>query len=103
MRLYAFKNIARLRLVYYSIYDVADFLLNGETTPSKDIPEPQGATPLSKKKPGKVTAQVQDLSHIFMLRTFAQSLEKRATANTLIGRELEELCQQERINGELPE
>lgn len=31
-----FKNIGRL--VYYSIYDVADFLLNGETTPSKDVP-----------------------------------------------------------------
>ena len=73
-----FKNIGRL--VYYSIYDVADFLLNGETTPGKDIPEPQVATPLPKKKPAKNTAPVQDLSHIFMLRAFAQSLEERATA-----------------------
>lgn len=74
-----FKNIGRL--VYYSIYDVADFLLNGETTPLKEIPEEQQATALPiKKKPAKTTAAVQDLSHIFMLRAFAQSLEERATA-----------------------
>ncbi len=75
-----FKNIGRL--VYYSIYDVANFLLNGETAPSKEVPEeaPAAATPLPKKKPAKTTAPVQDLSHIFMLRAFAQSLEERATA-----------------------
>lgn len=72
-----FKNIGRP--VYYSIYDVADFLLNGETT-SKNVPEPPVATPLPKKKPAKSTAPVQDLSHLFMLRAFAQSLEERATA-----------------------
>ena len=54
--------------------------MNGETTPSKDIPEPQVATQLPKKKPAKATAPVKDLSHIFMLRAFAQSLEDRATA-----------------------
>jgi hypothetical protein len=74
-----FKNIGRL--VYYSIYDVANFLLNGETTPSKEVseeaPEPQITV---KKKPTKSTAPVQDLSHIFMLRAFAKSLEERATA-----------------------
>ena len=32
-----FKNIGRL--VYYSVYDVANFLLNGETTPTNDVPE----------------------------------------------------------------
>lgn len=76
-----FKNIGRL--VYYSIYDVANFLLNGETTPAKELPEEDPApTPLQpiKKKPAKATAPVQDLSHIFMLRAFAQSLEERATA-----------------------
>ena len=76
-----FKNIGRL--VYYSIYDVANFLLNGETAPAKELPEeaPAAATPLPKKKPArKASTQVQDLSHIFMLRAFAQSLEERATA-----------------------
>lgn len=75
-----FKHLGRL--VYYSIYDVANFLLNGETTPAKEVPEeaPAAPTPLPKKKPAKSTAPVQDLSHIFMLRAFAQSLEERATA-----------------------
>lgn len=73
-----FKNIGRL--VYYSIYDVAHFLLNGESAPTNPIPEPE-ATPLPKKKPAKPkNTNVQDLSHIFMLRAFAQSLEERATA-----------------------
>ena len=72
-----FKNIGRL--VYYSIYDVADFLLNGETAPAKELPE-EAPVPLPKKKPVKSTAPVQDLSHIFILRAFAQSLEERATA-----------------------
>lgn len=77
-----FKNIGRL--VYYSIYDVANFLLNGEVSPSKEVPEEATAPapPLQpiKKKPAKSTAPVQDLSHIFMLRAFAKSLEERATA-----------------------
>ena len=73
-----FKNIGRL--VYYSIYDVANFLLNGESTPSKEVPEAETAPIQIKKKPVKSKAQVQDLSHIFMLRAFAQSLEERATA-----------------------
>jgi hypothetical protein len=73
-----FKNIGRL--IYYSVYDTADFLLNGETAPTNPIAEPE-ATPLPKKKPAKKTfSEVQDLSHIFMLRAFAQSLEERATA-----------------------
>lgn len=74
-----FKNIGRL--VYYSIYDVANFLLNGETTPTKEVPE-EASAPLQpiKKKPTKSTAPVHDLSHIFMLRAFAKSLEERATA-----------------------
>ena len=74
-----FKNIGRL--VYYSIYDVVNFLLNGETALAKELPEEApAATTLPKKKPAKSTAPVQDLSHIFMLRAFAQSLEERATA-----------------------
>ncbi|WP_454912838.1 hypothetical protein [Variovorax gossypii] len=73
-----FKNIGRL--VYYSIYDVANFLLNGESTPSKEVPEEAAAPIQIKKKPVKSKAPVQDLSHIFMLRAFAQSLEERATA-----------------------
>jgi hypothetical protein len=74
-----FKNIGRL--VYYSIYDVANFLLNGETSPVKEISEEAPSPPQPiKKKPAKPTAPVQDLSHIFMLRAFAQSLEDRATA-----------------------
>lgn len=73
-----FKNIGRL--VYYSIYDVANFLLNGVTTPSKEVPVKEPAPPQpSKKKVAKSAAPVQDLSHIFMLRSFAQSLEDRAT------------------------
>lgn len=73
-----FKNIGRL--VYYSIYDVADFLLNGETAPPTPQSEPPAVTPRPKKKPAKPKTPVQDLSHIFMLRAFAQSLEERATA-----------------------
>ena len=74
-----FKNIGRL--VYYSVYDVANFLLNGETTPTKEVPEEAPAPQIIvKKKPTKSTAPVQDLSHIFMLRSFARSLEERATA-----------------------
>jgi hypothetical protein len=74
-----FKSIGRL--IYYSIYDVANFLLNGETTPSKEVPEEAAAPQITvKKKPAKPTAPVQDLSHIFMLRAFAKSLEERATA-----------------------
>ena len=73
-----FKNIGRL--VYYSIYDVANFLLNGETAPAKELPQEAPAPVTIKKKPVKSTAPVQDLSHIFMLRAFAQSLEERATA-----------------------
>ena len=72
-----FKNIGRL--VYYSIYDVANFLLNGESTPSKEVPQ-EAPAPTIKKKRAKVKAPVQDLSHIFLLRAFAQSLEERATA-----------------------
>lgn len=73
-----FKNIGRL--VYYSIYDVANFLLNGETTPSKDLPKEEVAPIVIQKKATKVKGNTQDLSHIFMLRAFAQSLEERATA-----------------------
>lgn len=72
-----FKNIGRL--VYYSIYDVANFLLNGETSTSNEVPEEAPSPSPAKKKPAKATAPVQDLSHIFMLRSFAQSLEDRAT------------------------
>ncbi|MBB1074920.1 hypothetical protein HUU62_10925 [Rhodoferax sp. 4810] len=72
-----FKNIGRL--VYYSIYDVANFLLNGETTPSKEGPQEALPPPQPiKKRSAKPTAPVQDLSHIFMLRAFAKSLEERA-------------------------
>ena len=73
-----FKNIGRL--VYYSIYDVANFLLNGETTSSKEVPQEVPAPIVIQKKAVKPKATVQDLSHIFMLRAFAQSLEERATA-----------------------
>lgn len=74
-----FKNIGRL--VYYSIYDVANFLLNGETAPTKEVPEEAPAPQITvKKKPTKSTGPVQDLSHIFLLRAFAKSLEERATA-----------------------
>lgn len=72
-----FKNIGRL--VYYSIYDVANFLLNGVTTTTKEVPLEAPAPQPSKKKVAKSAAPVQDLSHIFMLRSFAQSLEDRAT------------------------
>ena len=73
-----FKNIGRL--VYYSIYDVANFLLNGETAPSKEVPQEAPAPIVIQKKSVKSKAPIQDLSHIFMLRAFAQSLEERATS-----------------------
>lgn len=73
-----FKNIGRL--VYYSIYDVANFLLNGETTPSKDVPKKEVAPIVIQQRATKSKSNTQDLSHIFMLRAFAQSLEDRATA-----------------------
>lgn len=74
-----FKNIGRL--VYYSIYDVANFLLNGETTPSEEVQEVAPVSTVTKPKVRKSTSSpVQDLSHIFMIRAFAQSLEDRATA-----------------------
>ena len=74
-----FKNIGRL--VYYSIYDVANFLLNGETTPSEEVQEVVPESTVTKPKVRKSTSSpVQDLSHIFMIRAFAQSLEDRATA-----------------------
>lgn len=75
------KNIGRL--VYYSIYDVANFLLNGETNPIDENTEQmlEQANPVEtvKKKAKKTDNRVQDLSHIFMLRAFATALEQRAT------------------------
>jgi len=74
-----FKNIGRL--VYYSIFDVADFLLSGPTTPSTTSEKSAPVDPpRTKKKATKPQAAVQDLSHIFLLRSFAQSLEDRAIA-----------------------
>ena len=82
-----FKNIGRL--VYYSIYDVANFLLNGKTTPTKEVPDEALAPQITvKKKPTKSTAPVPDLSHIFMLRAFAKSLEERATAMLQLSEQL---------------
>lgn len=73
-----FKNIGRL--VYYSIYDVANFLLNGESTPSKEVPEEATAPIQIKKKPVKSKYKFKTCPTSFMLRAFAQSLEERATA-----------------------
>ena len=71
------------RLIFYSIYDVANFLLNGETKPVDKEIEQALETKIQPvdavKKKVKKTSAVQDLSHIFMLRTFATSLEQRAT------------------------
>ena len=67
----------------HSIYDVANFLLNGEKTPIDEKTEQmlEQANPVEtvKKKTKKTDNKVQDLSHIFMLRTFATALEQRAT------------------------
>lgn len=82
-----FKNIGRL--VYYSIYDVANFLLNGETSPSKDLAQEAPAPQIAiTKKPAKRSENVQDLSHIFLLRTLAKSLEERATAMLQLSEQL---------------
>lgn len=81
-----FKNIGRL--VYYSIYDVANFLLNGETSPSKDLAQEAPPPIAPKTKPAKRSANVQDLSHIFLLRTLAKSLEERATAMLQLSEQL---------------
>jgi hypothetical protein len=72
------------RLIFYSIYDVANFLLNGETKAIDKETEQALETKILpvnvvKKKVRKDSNAVQDLSHIFMLRAFATSLEQRAT------------------------
>lgn len=94
-----FKNIGRL--VYYSIYDVAHFLLNGETAQTIQQPEPQ-PTPI-KQKPVKPKAQVQDLSHIFMLRAFAQSLEERAKAMHSLAENLKDYANKKEMMGSFAE
>ena len=75
------KNVGRL--VFYSIYDVANFLLNGETTPidkeTEQALENQAKIEPVKKRTRKPVSATQDLSHIFMLRAFATNLEQRAT------------------------
>lgn len=74
------KNIGRL--VYYSIYHVAEFLLTGETSSNDETIQEQPKENSSIEIPRikkKKTSNVQDLSHIFMLRAFATSLEQRAT------------------------
>ena len=74
-----YKNIGRL--VYYSIYDVANFLLNGETNneieSKEQIKEDSIEIPIKRKRK---TKNVQDLSHIFLLRAFATNLEQRANS-----------------------
>ena len=74
-----YKNIGRL--VYYSIYDVANFLLNGETNNEVNSKEPvkEDAVEIAVKSKRK-TGNVQDLSHIFLLRSFATNLEQRANS-----------------------
>ncbi|WP_318827032.1 hypothetical protein [Burkholderia cepacia] len=89
-----FKNIGRL--VYYSIYDVADFLLNGVSTPPIPVQE-EPTTPPPKRKPAKAAAPVQDLSHIFMLRSFAQSLEDRATAMLSLAENLKDYAKKKEM------
>ncbi|MFY2797922.1 hypothetical protein ACOTJJ_30310 [Achromobacter xylosoxidans] len=70
------KNMGRN--VFYSIYHVADFLLNGEvsTVPRK---EEQEVTTEKYIKPTRKTkvqnTAVQDLSHLFLLRSFLSNLE----------------------------
>ena len=55
--------------------------LLGPKVSEKEVPEEAPAPQITvKKKPTKSIAPVQDLSHIFMLRAFAKSLEERATA-----------------------
>lgn len=74
------KNIGRL--VYYSIYHVAEFLLTGETSSNDETIQEQPKENSSIEIPRikkKKTSNVQDLSHIFMLRAFANNLEQRAT------------------------
>ena len=100
-----FKNIGRL--VYYSIYDVANFLLNGETTPSEEVQEVAPVSTVTKPKVRKSTSSpVQDLSHIFMIRAFAQSLEDRATAMLQLSDSLKKYANsyelKERFENKLP-
>jgi hypothetical protein len=90
---FPFKNIGRL--VYYLIYDVANFLLNGEITPSQEAPAPR-RQPV-KKEPAKPTASVQDLSRISMLRAFAKSLEERATAMVQFAENLKDYASKKEI------
>ena len=68
------------RLVFYSIYDVANFLLNGETNNEVNSNEPiqEDAVEIAVKRKRK-TSDVQDLSHIFLLRAFASNMNEHAT------------------------
>lgn len=97
-----YKNIGRL--VYYSIYDVANFLLNGESEPVAPPPEaPKVEVPKARKTPSR---PVTDLSHIFILRAFAQSLEARATAMLQLSEQLKRYANSkeltDKISAKLP-
>jgi len=61
------------RSVLYSIIHIADFLIDGEvyTAPNKKY-EPKPAPKISRSKSS------QDLSHLFILRTFTTNLETQA-------------------------
>ena len=61
------------RSVLYSIINIADFLIDGEvyTAPNKKY-EPKPAPKISRSKSS------QDLSHLFILRTFTTNLETQA-------------------------
>ncbi|MFY3621236.1 hypothetical protein ACOTE8_12650 [Achromobacter xylosoxidans] len=71
-----YKNMGRN--VFYSIYHVADFLLNGEVSTVERKEEQEVSTekyikPTRKKQ--TTNTAVQDLSHLFLLRSFLSNIE----------------------------
>ena len=64
------------RLFFYSIYDVANFLLNGSQNTPKQAIEVQSSTMKPVAKGSKSNAD--DFSHVFTFATFFEKITKEA-------------------------
>lgn len=65
------KNIGRN--VYYSIFHIADFLLTGQVSKAEEKTEQK---PVIKKE--KTRATTTNLSHLFLLKSFATHMQEEA-------------------------
>ncbi|ABR91890.1 Hypothetical protein mma_2524 [Janthinobacterium sp. Marseille] len=61
------------RNVYYSIFHIADFLMNGEVSSQEEKIEPKPST-----RKGKASSSPANLSHLFLLRSFATHIQAEA-------------------------